>query len=457
MISCRRQGNAFPAEIDPYTDMLNALKNIDYPDQRARWLQAGWAFFGALLFGVTWRLWTGHGDFPQVPLLAVGHLIPRSLDSVGFIVILLSLVATLICTLLPRNADSQGRVTWLPLAIFCPLLIVVVIANQHRLQPWAYLAWLTAIVLVCCRGDRAVLLLRLLVISIYLHSAISKLDHQFLATLGPSFLNICRDFIGIAADSGARDQALALFFPLTELLLGVGLWFQRTRRLAVLGAVIMHLVLICLLSPWGLRHEFAVLIWNAYFIWQAVVLFGGWNSKRVALPHQSSSGDWQDPSTAKRTLAKTFATAVIGLAVLLPLLEPIGWFDHWPAWGLYAPRNSRCSLYVNEDAVDQLPGSWNWELVDSFDEQLGWSSGREVQLPRESLRRLHVPIYPQDRFQLGVALAIARHAGIGDVVHVVWESASARMTGERERETFHGVHEIEAAAKRFWLNVEPRS
>ena len=433
--------------------MPSALKIVDRSEQRIYWLRVGWALFGLLLFGVTWRLWTGQTEFPQIPLLNVGQLIPRGLDRVTFVVIMLSLMVSLLISMFGRQLRLAEWVERLPVAAFCVPVVLTVVANQHRLQPWAYLAWLTAVVLVFCRTGKAVRLLRILVISVYVHSAISKLDHEFLTTLGPTFVSTIRDWMGVEG-RGNSDAIAAAVFPLTELLVGVGLCFQRSCRLAVAGALIMHLTLICLLSPFGLRHEPAVLIWNAYFIWQIVVLFGRPNGEQgVSQPRDAHQ---QYLMSATRTLGEECASVLIGSAVLLPLLEPVGWFDHWPAWGLYAPRNGRCTLYFDDEAIDELPGWWNWELVDTLDEELGWSPGLEVPLSRESLRRLHVPIYPQDRFQLGVALALARQAGVGDAVKVVWEGASARMTGERERETFTGTREIEAAAKRFWLNVEPR-
>jgi hypothetical protein len=78
-------------------------------------------------------------------------------------------------------------------------------------------------------------------------------------------------------------------------------------------------------------------------------------------------------------------------------------------------------------------------------------------MDRWSLSELAVPIYPQDRFQVGVALAVAKHYDLDRSIRVVWQSASARISGARETETWNGIGQSQLKAEQFHLNALPRS
>ena len=92
-------------------------------------------------------------------------------------------------------------------------------------------------------------------------------------------------------------------------------------------------------------------------------------------------------------------------------------------------------------------------LADAPDQPQRW-----VRLPidRWSLATLGVPIYPQDRFQLGVALAIARDARLDRGIRVDLRSTADRYTGAREREVLLGRPALLRAADRFFFSAIPR-
>lgn len=452
---------------------FNSSRTNEGAARRVEWLLLGWAVFGLILFVTTKPLWLGRTDFPQVPLIGIGHYIPTWFDTICFVIVITSLIWTIVTSPLqpigkkPKSElpAPELRTRWAteirwPLALFTDALVVLVIGNQHRLQPWAYLAWLTAIVAFFCRPKQAIALLRVLVIGVYIHSAITKFDYAFISTLGLSFLKPIKELVGLQMNWGATDFVLASIFPAVELAIGIGLMFQKTRRWMVGLAVGMHIALTFIL--WReLHHELPVLIWNVYFIWQMVVLFGDGSDSALASTGETlrtSDGQIIDPKSLLAELhayGRPIAALMVGVALLLPLLEPAGLFDLWPSWGLYAPRASSCELYVDEDKIEKLPEIWRRDAKQFVDAEQGWTPGLEIGLSRKSLEQLKVPIYPQDRFQLGVALSIVREYELGDAATVVWEGTSNRMTGARKRKTYQG-NEIESAADRYWLNVEPR-
>jgi len=145
-----------------------------------------------------------------------------------------------------------------------------------------------------------------------------------------------------------------------------------------------------------------------------------------------------------------FARLVLILAMLLPLLERTSYWDHWLSWSLYAPHTSRVEIEVHDVAVDALPPSVVPFVVEGSD---GW---HRVAIDRWSLEIVGVPIYPQARFQLGMAQAIANEiASHGDKnvdgIRITIKSVANRWTGTRKEHWLQGKAEIDQAARKYWL------
>jgi hypothetical protein len=94
-------------------------------------------------------------------------------------------------------------------------------------------------------------------------------------------------------------------------------------------------------------------------------------------------------------------------------------------------------------------------LAESSSEEHGdlW---RELRLDQWSLRQLHAPIYPEDRFQLGVALAVAKSIPEPGLIRVQWYAPADRWTGQRHSQLLRNQRELEVFARRFLVNVRPR-
>ena len=246
----------------------------------------------------------------------------------------------------------------------------------------------------------------------------------------------------------------AWVFPISELVIGFGFALplkrlKLLRRAVIACAVIMHLALILLLSPLALGHQPAVMLWNAWFIVQAVLLFGF----PLTTPATSLS-----PISAKNYIeefAEVLAEVLVALVIALPALNLFDRYDHWLAWGLYAPRNSRATLYLPRE---KLPanGAAHRKYLDTRGEGewIAWDLGKW------SLDTLAVPIYPEDRFQLGaaeVAIAIASGQGQAPVrFRIVVESPADRWTGRREERTITSFRELHDAQSQFFFNARPR-
>ena len=412
------------------------------PVARGEWLRWLLSAFGLWLLVATGGLWWNRGEFPQVPWFAWGRAVPQFVD--------LGLLLTAGISLL---AIGMSRVNSLlnhaSLWGFAASLTGLMLLDQHRSQPWAYQLVLVAIVLASGPHSQACGLLRLLTVSIYVHSAVSKCDYSFCAGLGQHFLTTVWGLM-----TGRPVAALALqanpwplIFPVGELLIALGLIWPGTRRWALWGACGMHLALLLILGPWGLQHSAGVLIWNGYFIGQNWLLFA---RSRPVLVNQPAAADVVSEPATRGWLAVVVVTG----AVCWPCLEPWGGCDLWPAWGLYAQHGEQLRVTMTESGLRRLPVKWqNTAVAVGSADSNTW----QIRPQQVALQTTGAPLYPQNRYVLGVIIDVFRKAEVrGDEVSVECLRPANRLTGLRSVEVLSNLEQIEAAAGRQVLNALPR-
>ena len=217
--------------------MRYVLRVFGEPDdgpRRAVLARRAIALFGLALVAVTWRLWTPQHVFPQVPLVWLMGTLPPWCDWIGTAGMVGGLAVALV-------APERGRAAPTALAVFALSTAALAAIDQQRLQPWAYQFLLAAIILALADPRGALALLRLLVVSFYFHSALTKFDYSFLHTLGQQFLSVLVSVDALDAWSEPWRLAAAAAFPAGELLVAVGLCFGphtshrtgRCRRVAL--------------------------------------------------------------------------------------------------------------------------------------------------------------------------------------------------------------------------------
>ncbi|MFT5325493.1 MAG: hypothetical protein ACI8P0_003363 [Planctomycetaceae bacterium] len=246
----------------------------------------------------------------------------------------------------------------------------------------------------------------------------------------------------------------AATLPIGELIVGVALLFRRTRSFALCGSLLMHLVLILAVGPWGLNHNAGVLVWNVFFIVQNVVLLlvvrqaGG----NAGLPSCESTTGARTAGQVSCTKRRHATVLILAGAVLFPVLRSVDCCDTWPAWAVYASSPARVLVQVREDKVERLPKTIR-RFVEPRRINDGWFW---LRIDLWSLAATGTPIYPEDRFQLAVARSIADDADFGSGIRIIHEGEADRWTGFRERTDAIGEAEIIKWGSHFRLNATPR-
>jgi hypothetical protein len=397
---------------------------------------------GAITLIVATRpLWTPQAVFPRVPFFAWLRGVPAWLEwSVLAIV-----TAALVGVFLAGSGRKIGR--W-SLVAFAAGIALLALADQHRLQPWAYQFSLLALVLAALPAGDAIAWSRLLVASIYVYSALSKFDWTFIESGGGQIVQGLLRCLPLDGDlSSTSRRLLAGVLACSELLIGIGLCFRPSRRIAFFASLAMHGLLLAALGPWGTRQKPGVLLWNAYFIAQNIVLF-------EFAGEQPLSNLEKPPARSRSTPVGLAVRGLIAFAVFFPLTEPFGLCDVWPAWAVYATGPERLRVYINLNSADIARVG---KLIGPYVDPPRFLDNRcLLRIDRWSLDATQAPLYPQNRFRLGVALALAKAAGLEQTIYVELETPADRWTGKRSTRALSGSPSIAAALDHDWLNGLPR-
>lgn len=430
------------------------------------WLGRWTALLVLILMSSTWPLWLGKGEFPAIPLIGGLHATPLWVDRVCLVGLLGGLLSSLI---VGNQRTIARRFAW-GFILVCSLALVAL--DQHRLQPWFYQLIFFSAILCFCQSRYGGELLQWIVVSIYFFSALGKFDFEFLHTVGQQFWNESLRWVGgNTSPETPTSIYLICLLPIAELVLALGLAFRPTRWVAGGLACIFHILLMLVLGPVGLHHSWGVFWWNLQFAGQACLLFV-WPQiqAQLAIAQSSALGSSVDQRTGrthepvvdrpsvfanKRTLwAEGLATCIAVLVMVLPAVERLGYWDHWTSWALYAPHSSRVEVWIASSAVDKLPPSLQQLLTPEQEHEALW-----VRLPIErwSLTLTGSPIYPQSRFQLGIAQALAQHTKLEFGLKAIVRGVAARWDGKRWTREFEGANNITRAAQTlYWLSTQPR-
>ena len=397
------------------------------------------AFSTLVLLFVTHKLWFPTSEFPIVPLISLSGTNSVELDWGLSIILVVLLVAWM-------GIRERSKFAVVVPACIVVVLSALILLNQHRAKPWAYLTGIACILIAGLSPERAFAGLRLLFISVYFYSAISKLDYLFVHKMGQLFIDTGFDLLRINPGLVSKNVRLACIFgiPIFELLTAFALLFRKTRRIGIPMATIMHVGLLALLGPFGLDHKPAVLIWNLFFIAFIILLF---NRSHLETDDELDFGQTKTP------ILKFGAIGILSIALIAPAFESLGWWEQWPSWSLYADRAEKAEVFVRRDRlVDLPPAVRNYFGPSGSNDE--WS---KLYVEAWAIGETDSPAYPQSRFYLGLAIDLAQRCRLGEDIRVNLYGIPNRWTGSRQAETIVGQDTMVERAMQFRMHALPRS
>lgn len=321
-----------------------------------------------------WKLWTTNRIFPTAP--PFDFLVAPPVVHVCLLVISLSLMMVLIF-----NSTSKVLLTALLITELLSCLF-----DQSRWMPWEYQFVFLVFITLINRGDNKKIInsYLLIVIATYAYSGLGKFNSSFLYLFWDNLL--LRRFFKM---DPAVIHRTAIYYSgygiaLIELIFGLGLCFFKTQKTAAWAIIAMHVFILVLVGPFGLKYNSSVWPWNVLMIVQVYFLFIKNTGFTLNL----------------RWLWNGWNKLVLMCWGLLPLLNhTMGWWDNFLSLRLFAGTQPMMVLCIKDSAeIKQLQ-----PFLDKGDNYHLCNGEAMVNLQSWSMKEMNSPLYTEQRVYEKVA------------------------------------------------------
>ncbi len=244
---------------------------------------------------VTWQLWSARAAPPLLPLgpsmaITFGH----------------ALIATAVLSIVFARVGSVAHAL---------TLVFAVLGDQTRVQPSPYC--FAIVILGTSWGARGWVVARVALGALWFYAGFNKL-------ISPGWFTGTAPWL-LSALTKTPSALVTKWFPWAiaggEALLGLLVFIPATRKLAALGAVLLHVGILVDLGPWGHKWNEAVWPWNLGLALLAPLLLWPWRRE-----------SWRETYRGSHRLA-LFASAWL---IVAPALWHVGLYPAYFSHHLYS-------------------------------------------------------------------------------------------------------------------------
>lgn len=337
------------------------------------------ATISTMLF--SFNLWIHTRIFPNIPISSQLPDIAYPFDYVLFGGGLLFLVLFLL----------QRKLHWL--MGFLGIAVVLCLFDQMRWQPWFYLYVLLFIVLLIVHNPltnkkrEAIVftVAAVLLSSMYFWSGIHKLHSGFADFVYPYLV----ETFGMEIDKSKTIHTVwAYGMGLSELAIGLALFWKPSRKYGIIAALSMHLFILIVLGPFGRSENLIIVPWNISMIALVGVIF--YKNNLISLQ------SLRLPSVLSVNIVRW---GIVMLVVVMPLFSHFGMWDYYLSNTLYAGKTSRLLVIFPIEYEKELPPTVQQHT------QAVSNSHTFVYINTDiwALQELNVPVYPERRVHYAIA------------------------------------------------------
>lgn len=308
---------------------------------------------------ISYPLWNNSRSFPSFPIFDFSENILRF----DYYIPVLILGAGFIAFLFPSRKTLQTTLSFLLLSI---------LLDQNRIQPWVYFYIIFFIGLVISEDTKETnKFLRLVLVGVYFWSGIHKMNPIFREVIFESILIDGLKIESVETVSSAKQ--FYLLVPFLEILTAVFLAFQRTKKVGVYLGLLGHLFILYYLV-FGLQGNWVIIPWNIFLMIVLVFLFYQ-NKSKFEFPKSN------------------FSKIILGLCFLI---LPVGYFvgitDHSLSFGLYDGKLKNIYLLKTDKTGNHHKYS-NFEIHSNLLEK-----GSLFDLNKWAFEEMEVPFYFEERY-----------------------------------------------------------
>jgi len=339
----------------------------------------------AMLIGMimSWKLWISSRLYPLTPISSKLPTIGFPFDYIIFGILIILLLLIIIF-----------RQPLKVIILFVVLASLWSILDQSRWQPWFYQYLIMFSVLAYYYWDKdnnerkhfTTYILRIIIATIYFWSGVHHLNPTFINKV---VIALLEPFIGNSFILPQEiSQGIAISMSLIEILIGIGLLSRNYWKLSAILGIIMHIIILIIVGPFGFNLQTIIWPWNIAMILFLVILMKSINnfSMREFLNFKKF---------------KILSVLVI-IFILLPSLSFVNMWDSFLSWSLFSGNTHRPETILSDNAVGKIP-DYMYKYIITL-------NGRNIISFREwSFDELNVPQYRQPRIFKNNALHLCKY------------------------------------------------
>jgi len=356
-------------------------------------------FLIALL--ITYKLWLTGRSFPLVPVIPLTFNLPSFLDYYIFFALIILLFFIMI---FPNPRKT--------IFLFAAIFFILVFFDINRLQifNYQYIFMLLALGLFSWNykdtvsTTRILNICRLMIICIYFWGGLQKLNLYFFLFSFPWVIepvikitpNILHSFIYFSGT----------IVPFLESGIGIGLFFKKTRIYAILGATILHCMILFTLGPLGHNYAPSIWPWNVVMILLVYLLF------------------WNETTSFKNLFwieNDIFQNVILVLFGILPFFSFFNFWDTYLSFSMYAGNINYAYMDFTNNNERFLPSEISRYLIKQDNKHF------VLDIPVWGYDELGVLPYPESRVYKKVG---------ADVCNYIADKKDARLIIEGKKTVF---------------------
>jgi hypothetical protein len=236
----------------------------DLSEKQISYLMKVIAFFWLLAKIWSYKTWITERVYPVIPPIDILKNVPDFLHQFLFGFSILALLAVL-CFKIKR---------WLLIVLFVSEIISCSL-DTVRWQPWEYmyLCFLLMTIINFYKPKNILGLSHLFLVSIYLFSGLHKLNRDFLSSVWLNMFLV--DFLGLSMGFILKYKLffIGLLIPVTEVVLAILLLVLKSKRKISYFLIVMHLSVLILIGPLGLKYNSVIWPWNLAMISILIIIY----------------------------------------------------------------------------------------------------------------------------------------------------------------------------------------
>jgi hypothetical protein len=343
--------------------LYKSLQNFaDQPGSLLQVTLIGWIATKCL----TIRLWGGDRAFPIVPVWEGLRTVPNSFHLMLLVMALMNM---------SKLAYRPGRKGLIVFVLIVEILSCLL--DQNRLQPWEYQFIFLLFIYLSVKPEFVRTLYLMLLAGLYTYSGLHKLNPDFIQVVWKDM--ICHRYLQLDPSTSGRWMVQMAGYSIPVIELGAGLCLlagERIRQQSLSVLIVMHLIILIILGPIGIRHNVSVWPWNGVMMASLLILKFGTEKPSV--------------SALKLSIPVYIVWA---FWILLPAFSFIGLWDQYLSGNLYSGKLPRQSICIG-DSSQARPMR---QFFGTKPAEIGCAGKAAISVQQWALRETGVPPYPEKR------------------------------------------------------------